>query len=44
MSLTYDWSRTTRKIRDEFGGFPVVSPDYLDRSLQALEDTVTSSK
>ena len=44
VSLTYDWSRTTRKIRDEFGGFPVVSPDYLDRSLQALEDTVASSK
>lgn len=44
VSLTYDWSRTTQEIREEFGGFPVVSPDYLDRSLQALEQTVTGSK
>lgn len=42
--LTYDWSRTTQEIRDQFGGFPVVSPDYLDQSLQALEQTVAGSK
>ena len=42
--LTYDWSRTTQEVRDEFGGFPVVSLDYLDRSLQALEQTVAGSK
>ncbi|MDN5655886.1 MAG: SRPBCC domain-containing protein [Kocuria sp.] len=41
VALTYDWSRTTQEIREAFGGFPVVSPEYLDRSLQALEQAVT---
>lgn len=41
VTLTYDWSRTTQEIREAFGGFPVVSPEYLDRSLQALEQAVT---
>ncbi|WP_193069827.1 SRPBCC family protein [Brevibacterium aurantiacum] len=41
VTLTYDWSRTTQEIREAFGGFPVVSPEYLDRSLQALDQAVT---
>ncbi|MBM6590092.1 SRPBCC domain-containing protein [Brevibacterium sp. RIT 803] len=44
VKLTYDWSRTTQEIRDAFGGFPVVSPDYLDRSLRALEQAASESR
>ncbi|AZL07593.1 ATPase [Brevibacterium aurantiacum] len=43
VTLTYDWSRTTQEVRDEFGGFPVVSPEYLDESLATLERTVTGA-
>ena len=42
--LTYDWSRTTQEVRDGFGGFPVVSPDYLDSSLAALEQAVRGGR
>lgn len=44
VTLTYDWSRTTQEVRDAFGGFPVVSPEYLDRSLQALALAVTGDE
>ena len=41
VTLTYDWSDTTPEVREAFGGFPVVSPEYLDRSLQTLEQAAT---
>lgn len=44
VTLTYDWSRTTQEVRDFFGGFPVVSPEFIDRSLQALEQAVTGAR
>lgn len=43
VTLTYDWSRTTQKVRDAFDGFPVVSPEYLEESLATLEQATTAS-
>lgn len=42
VTLTYDWSDTTEQVRELFGGFPVVGPEYLERSLQSLEQAAAS--
>ncbi len=42
--LTYDWSNTTQEVRDFFGGFPVVEPEFLDDSLASLERAVGTGR
>ncbi|MCM1014193.1 SRPBCC family protein [Brevibacterium sp. XM4083] len=44
VTLTYDWSGTTQAVRDDFGGFPVFPPAFLDASLAALAKTVTGRR
>ncbi len=44
MRLTYDWSNTTQEVRDFFGGFPVVEPEFLDDSLASLERAVGTGR
>lgn len=40
VTLTYDWSRTSQETREAFGGFPVIPPEYLDASLETVEQAV----
>jgi Polyketide cyclase / dehydrase and lipid transport len=42
VTLTYDWSATPQKFRDEVGNPPPFERPFLDDSLAALERTVTS--
>lgn len=37
VTLTYDWSGTPQSVRDEIGTPPPFPPEFLDRSLEALE-------
>jgi hypothetical protein len=41
VTLTYDWSATPQKFRDEVGKPPPFERPYLDESLAALERSVT---
>jgi hypothetical protein len=42
VTLTYDWSGTPQKFRDEVGEPPPFERPFLDESLAALDRTVTS--
>ena len=37
VTLTYDWTDVAPPVRENFGGFPVVPPEFLDESLAALD-------
>ena len=37
VTLTYDWSNTPQFLREAIGGMPPFGPEFLDASLQALE-------
>ena len=41
VTLTYDWTATSREFRDRVGGMPMFSEDYLAASLATLERSVT---
>ena len=41
VTLTYDWSATPQKFRDEVGNPPPFEKQFLDDSLAALDRTVT---
>lgn len=43
VTLIYDWTDVPEPVRENFGGFPAVSPEFLDESLVALERHVTGS-
>lgn len=40
VSLTYDWSASPAAIRAQIGGLPPFGPEFLERSLRALERAV----
>jgi len=42
VTLTYDWSATPQKFRDEVGNPPPFEVQFLDDSLGALDRSVTS--
>ena len=42
VTLTYDWSATPQKFRDEVGNPPPFEKQFLEDSLAALDRTVTS--
>jgi hypothetical protein len=44
VTLTYDWTDTPQKFRDQASGMPFFPEDYLDASLKTLESAVTSPK
>lgn len=42
VTLTYDWTATPQEFRDQVGGMPPFSEDYLVASLASLEWAVTN--
>ncbi len=40
VTLTYDWSATPQAFRDQVGGMPLFTEDYLAASLETLERSV----
>ena len=41
VTLTYDWADVPEPVRQEFGGFPVIPPGFLEESLAALDAVVS---
>lgn len=41
VTLTYDWTNTPQSFRDQIGGMPPFSEDFLTASLAALERAAT---
>lgn len=41
VTMTYDWSEVPAAVREQFGGMPVLPPEFLDASLEALDRHVT---
>ena len=44
VTLTYDWSGTPQALRERLPGLPPFGPDFLDRSLSTLADTVEATE
>lgn len=41
VTLTYDWSGMPHELREQIGGMPPFTADFLDESLTSLEHAVT---
>lgn len=41
VTLTYDWSAVPQQLREQLGGFPVFTPEFLDESLAALDRAIS---
>lgn len=42
VTLTYDWSRTPESVRADIGGMPPFGPEFLEKSLAALDAALTA--
>ncbi|SDT37440.1 SRPBCC family protein [Microlunatus soli] len=41
VTLHYDWSRVPEPVREYFGGMPIFGPEFLDKSLETLDRTIS---